>query len=47
MILCCRTFQLCQLYNSVYSIKRDSSTQVTFSCITLFSIAGLMIEIQF
>ena len=28
------------VYNSVYSTKRNSSTQVIFSCITLFSIAG-------
>ena len=28
------------VYNSVYSTKRNSSTQVMFSCITLFSIAG-------
>ena len=25
------------VYNSVYSTKRNSSTQVIFSCITLFS----------
>ena len=28
------------VYNSVYSTKRNSSTQVIFSCITLFSMAG-------
>ena len=26
--------------NSIYSTKRNSSTQVIFSCITIFSIAG-------
>ena len=33
------------VYSSVYSMKRNSSTQVIFSCITLFSIAGRMIDI--